>query len=150
MNFIELNEYDFWANSQILKILIAHRDLKEANDLYYHILEANVVWYERLIHQKIDTNVWSNDYDFELFEAKTVENYMNMKAYLESKSSLELESNIDYTTLKGDPYSNCISEILFHVFNHSTHHRAQIMTLLKQEGLDRPSLDYIFYKRNKK
>ena len=149
MNFYDLNEYDFWANTQILNILLKHKDLKEASDFFHHILEANLVWYSRIVQQEINADVWAETYDIDNFQRRSEENYTNFKSYLESNSSEQLENSIHYRTLKGDPYTNKISDILFHVFNHSTHHRAQIMSLWKEREIKRPSLDYIFYQRNK-
>jgi uncharacterized damage-inducible protein DinB len=47
----------------------------------------------------------------------------------------------------GDTYTNSVQEILFHIINHSTYHRGQIMAQLRESGLEAISTDYIFYKR---
>ena len=51
------------------------------------------------------------------------------------------------TNSKGETFSNKIKDILFHIINHSTYHRAQIATDLKQNGIEPINTDYIFYKR---
>lgn len=38
-------------------------------------------------------------------------------------------------------------QVLTHVFNHATHHRGQVHTLLSQAGIAPPSLDMIVYLR---
>jgi uncharacterized damage-inducible protein DinB len=44
-------------------------------------------------------------------------------------------------------FSNTIKDILFHMINHSTHHRAQIAMDMRNNKLEPLPLDYIFYKR---
>jgi len=36
-----------------------------------------------------------------------------------------------------------VEQILFHVFNHETHHRAQISMLLQHFGVDPPNFDFV-------
>lgn len=40
-----------------------------------------------------------------------------------------------------------IKDIMFHIVNHSTYHRAQIATELKDHGIEPLKTDYILYKR---
>ena len=49
-----------------------------------------------------------------------------------------------YTTTKGKPFEQRRSDILAHLFNHQTHHRGQVTTLLSQMGLDIGSTDIPF------
>jgi uncharacterized damage-inducible protein DinB len=147
MHLDELNEYDYWANTQILKTLESHQPTSDVSDMYHHILEANRLWYSRLIGHPTNGSIWNDKYEEHLFQKRIDDNYTNLKDYLNSKNSSDLAANIQYSTLKSDSFSNKIGDILFHIFNHSTHHRAQIMSLWRQLNIDRPSLDYIFYKR---
>ena len=38
-----------------------------------------------------------------------------------------------------------VEQILFHIFNHETHHRAQISMALQQQGVVPPDFDYVFH-----
>ncbi|NNG11293.1 MAG: damage-inducible protein DinB, partial [Arenibacter sp.] len=40
-----------------------------------------------------------------------------------------------------------ITDMLFHIINHSTHHRGQISVDLRNNAIEPPVLDYAFYKR---
>jgi uncharacterized damage-inducible protein DinB len=60
----------------------------------------------------------------------------------------DYEDVIHYQNSKGDKYQNTIRDILLHIINHSTHHRAQIAFILRQQGNPPPISDYIFYKRD--
>lgn len=37
-----------------------------------------------------------------------------------------------------------VEQILFHVLNHETHHRAQVSMALQQMGIDPPDFDFVF------
>jgi uncharacterized damage-inducible protein DinB len=59
----------------------------------------------------------------------------------------DFERLISYKSLRGDAFENKLIDILGHVINHSTHHRAQAGQYLKIAGTDLPITDYIFYLR---
>jgi uncharacterized damage-inducible protein DinB len=54
---------------------------------------------------------------------------------------------VEYENSEGRTFANDVKDILFHVVNHSTHHRGQIMMDLRASGITPEPLDYIFYKR---
>jgi len=59
-----------------------------------------------------------------------------------------LAGDLDYKTTSGTPNRTNLALVLSHVFNHQTHHRGQVHTLLSQAGQDPPSLDMIQFLRN--
>jgi uncharacterized damage-inducible protein DinB len=60
------------------------------------------------------------------------------------------EEIVYYKNLRGDGYENKLEDILAHLINHGTHHRAQIGQELKLAGVENlPVTDYIFYIREK-
>ncbi|MBJ7539176.1 DinB family protein [Marinomonas transparens] len=54
-----------------------------------------------------------------------------------------LASLLLYKNTKGIAHSQCFALVLQHFFNHQTHHRGQITTLLSQMGLDVGATDLI-------
>ncbi len=48
----------------------------------------------------------------------------------------ELAQVLSYTNSKGIPASKNLFSLFMHVFNHQTHHRGQVTTLLSQSGVD--------------
>ena len=56
--------------------------------------------------------------------------------WAESLSDADLEHVLSYTTMKGVPASKRFSDLVLHFFNHQSHHRGQITTLLHQAGKD--------------
>jgi uncharacterized damage-inducible protein DinB len=64
-----------------------------------------------------------------------------------SLSDVDSARVIDYTDLKGNPWSQPLWHIVLHVVNHSTHHRGQVSGFLRVLGLTPPPLDFIAYMR---
>ncbi len=50
--------------------------------------------------------------------------------------SADLKIVLDYCNMKGVGARRSLGDLLCHFFNHQTHHRGQVTTLLSQEGLD--------------
>lgn len=81
-----------------------------------------------------------------LIECKKIDNdnYTNV---LKIVNECKMDDLIFYKNSKGNQFNNSIQQILFHVVNHFTHHRGQIISDLRQNGIDPIITDYIFYKR---
>ena len=111
-------------------------------DLLNHILNAHQIWNAR-INNQVSFEVWQKHNFSDLVEI----NDSNFKNTLQIIDSRNLEELISYSNSKGEIFSNTIDDVLFHVINHSTYHRAQIITDLKISQLEPANTDYIFYRR---
>jgi uncharacterized damage-inducible protein DinB len=143
--FKELFEYNHHFNQQLATVFEANADkIPEKSATWFsHILNAHQVWNSRIL---LDTNkfgVWEIHHVNELIKIDQ-DNYVNSIKILDQGS---LQTEIKYVTSKGDPFTNTIRDILFHIINHSTYHRGQIAADFRQNGLEPIVTDYIFYKR---
>ena len=57
-------------------------------------------------------------------------------ALAKAMTPAELEQMLCYTNSKGIVSTKNVFSLLMHVFNHQTHHRGQVTTLLSQAGVD--------------
>jgi len=48
----------------------------------------------------------------------------------------DLDYNLQYLDTKGNQYHKNFGQLIQHFFNHQTHHRGQVSTLISQQGLD--------------
>ena len=54
-----------------------------------------------------------------------------------------INGTLSYRNTKGESSNRNLGELISHLFNHQTHHRGQVSTLLSQKGLDIGTTDYL-------
>ena len=59
----------------------------------------------------------------------------------------QLETELAFKLLSGDPRSMRLVHQMQHILNHSTMHRGQVVGMIRQLGTDPPATDLIFYIR---
>ena len=151
--FITLFNYDRMANELILKSITEAGNPEKPVQLMAHLLAAQQVWLNRcqglppaavelwpaLGTAHTDLPVWVRD------------NHTAWINFLNGLSNGDLEKIIGYKNTKGENFNDALQNILAHVINHGTHHRAQIGQLLKFAGLENlPGTDFIAYLRHVK
>jgi uncharacterized damage-inducible protein DinB len=144
-HFLDLFTYNFNSNKVTIELLQQYGS-KVPDKIFVtlsHILNAQHVWNCRILGIQEIFGVW-------LLHKLSEMDQINQDLFAQSRSILEekdFSEVIAYKTSKGDSYTSKVQEILFHMINHSTYHRGQIMDQLRQVGLEAISTDYIFYKR---
>jgi uncharacterized damage-inducible protein DinB len=144
--FLKLYKYNAWANNRVMKCLIA-QNVKHSKilTLMSHILSAQLIWLAR-IQQSPTTG-------YHLWKERTPE---ELKRMTEEANSMWLEfvektdnfnKEMSYNNFKGLPFTNNIEQIMIHLVNHSTYHRAQIALLLRENGMEPVNTDFITYDR---
>lgn len=141
----EIIKYTEFTDQRIIEIFKhAKIEMPDAERLFSHVLNAQHIWAYRISGQKPQYGVW-DIHPREKFESLSLENFELIKEALKNHS---LDQRILYSNSRGDQYENRVDEILFHLFNHSTYHRGQVVTLLKKAGFTPPVTDYIMLKRD--
>lgn len=141
---IDLFEYTFHYNNEIIKVIdenIEKIDEKTIT-LINHTLNAQQIWNSRILKEN-SFEVWQ----INPFETLTEINQTNFEKSIEIVHHFDPDRKINYQNSRGANFENTVFEMLFQAINHSTYHRGQINSLLKQNGIDPILTDYIFYKR---
>jgi len=142
--FKNVFQYNYQLNQRIIKQLIkVENDLpKEIMALLSHSINAHQIWNARINNSKpLGVN---EKHNLEKCTSLNTENYENTIGILNTDV---FERRVCYQNSKGKIYKNTVQEILFHVVNHYSHHRGQLIIQLKKAGLKPIVTDYIFYKR---
>ena len=61
-----------------------------------------------------------------------------------------VSKKLRYKNLKGEPFEGRLWELVQHVVNHSSYHRGQVVTLLRQLGAKPPATDLVAYDREQR
>lgn len=171
MNLVEIQSlfaYNDWANRKLLSA-VRHlsndefiRDLQSSHssvrDTLVHIVGGHWVWLRRWLGESVEEIVARCD---EVWDPQKFPNV----AILESAfAALEKEQNsllvsltderinmrVSFENFQGQIWELSLGEMMQHVVNHSTYHRGQVVTMLRQLGQAPPSTDLsLFLVRNR-
>ncbi|UII22545.1 DinB family protein [Fulvivirga ligni] len=149
-HFLDLFRYNNWANTRLIITLEENNvDDDKILTLTSHILSAQIVWINRL--QDLPTSPFPIWEQYKLHEIVSMneESGRNWLKLLDVYKGDAFEEMIFYKNTKGIKYESTLREIVTHVLNHSTHHRGQVIALLRQMDIEPPVTDYIAYSRQK-
>lgn len=143
----KLFAYDLWANK---RVIAAMQQLPEPNErclqLLSHIFAAQEIWYGRILNNTSTLAPYITR-DLDACIAAFHNTAKNWEEYLAAADEKELDRVAHYTNTKGEKFSTPVRDILTHVINHSTYHRAQIVSTLKGKIEKLPVTDYIVFVR---
>ncbi len=140
----DLFEYTYHFNKEVITVIsenISGVDEKTIS-LINHTLNAQQVWNSRILGET-PFEVWQ----INPFKNLKDINHLNFQKSIGIVENSDLDQKIEYHNSKGTQFENTVFEMLFQAVNHSTYHRGQINSLLKQNEIEPLLTDYIFYKR---
>ena len=142
---LELYDYTYEMNKQVIELISLHQSIisEKIFKLFSHTMNAHQIWNSRINKEK-EFAVWQ----INIWEDIPAINEQNFDKTNEILRVNNLNEIITYKNSKGEEFSNKVEDILFHVINHSTYHRAQIATECRMLGIEPLVTDYIMYKRN--
>src|SRR5271168_1639455 len=137
--------FNAWANHRVLDACAsltaaqftqpAVSSFATVRDTLHHIMGVEWLYYER----------WSGRSPTSLLPGEKFDDVASMRArwakiekdleeYVGSARLGDLERAVTYTNMKGQPFSYPMRAMLQHMVNHSTYHRGQVATQLRQVG----------------
>ena len=145
--FLKLFQYDKWATTRLLEIF----DQKPAsnpriNELLSHMQSTQRIWLDRCQGRK-ETVQRFQDRTQEVIWKDMQQCHEDWTGYVKSLQPADFDKIISYTNFQGDHLANNLTDIITQVTNHGTHHRGNIIVLMKEEGYAPPNLDYISFVR---
>ncbi|HEY0897298.1 MAG TPA: DinB family protein [Sphingobacteriaceae bacterium] len=138
-----LLKYTEIADRRVIDAMTAASPSEKALYLFSHILNAQHIWARRVLGEPPLYGV-SELHPMEQFPAISSGNISDL---WKVRSTIPGDRTVRYITSLGESFENTAADILYHVINHSTYHRAQIATDLRQSGIEPPVTDYIILKR---
>jgi len=146
-HFIHLFKYNDWATREAANSIISSESKDEKIiKLLSHIVNSQRIWLDRIHKKDVTVNPFQMHSTEECIE-QSCHITFEWISFLENLDETVLRKQIQYKNNKGEDWENTIGEIITHVINHSTYHRAQIAQLVRQLGKQPPKTDYILYQR---
>jgi len=153
--------YNYWANTRITDAVSnltdeqLHREITSSFSSIYktllHLWDVEDIWWQRI--KLPETTEWQST----TFTGSVVELSKNLmlqsklwKEWIDLATEEALGKEFNYTNRKNNNFTQPISEMVLHLFNHQTYHRGQLVTMLRQVGYTAvPNSDMISFLRKK-
>ena len=154
-----LYAFNYWAKKRIMEIVETlsfdqcRKDMGSSHGgirgTLVHTMGAEEVWLKRW-KGETTTGLPKED-DFQTIESladrwKTIETNV-LRFCEELKSDDDIMRRFEYKDLKGNAYTAILYQAMQHLVNHSSYHRGQIVTLLRQQGMRPVATDLIAFYR---
>ena len=151
-----LFEYNSWANGRILDVaskLTPEEFTKDLGSSYpsvrdtlVHLISSEWIWLQRW--KGISPRAMLNFLDFPSFillKERWAEIEHEQSAFVQAITEESLNKVISYVNTTGESWKYALWQMLQHVVNHSTYHRAQVVTMVRQLGIQPLATDFLVY-----
>ncbi len=153
--------YNLWANQLFVDTINnlsdeqLHKEIESSFPSVYqtllHLLDVEAIWWQRI--KLVEKAEWpSRTFTGSVMEAgkQLVNQSKHWKEWVDLATDNALTHEFIYKNSKKDQFKQPVYEVLHHLFNHQTHHRGQLLTLLRQVGVNKiPNTDLVSFMRKK-
>jgi uncharacterized damage-inducible protein DinB len=151
--------YEYWANEKMLELILQLSDEQQQKEIpssfpsihktCLHMWDASSLWWQRLhLHEQMVVPSLAFHPDMNDVAKGLLAQNKQWIEWVNNATETDLERELPYKTLKGDPFVQPVKELLLHLFNHATYHRGQLVTMLRQVGVEKiPQTDYVVFSR---
>jgi uncharacterized damage-inducible protein DinB len=150
--------YDEWANARIFEAASAldpeqrtrrlTSSFPSIQETLAHIVMAEWVWLRRWKGESPTARPpWAGGAEVARLREALSAVEGERAGFLAGLTDARLGEPISYRTLKGEEQRGQLAGLCQHVVNHSTYHRGQAATLLRQVGATVPSTDLVVFTR---
>ncbi len=152
----DLFRYNRWANARLFEAVARLspeefvRDLGSSypsvRDTLLHIVWAEWIWLQRWNGASPRTVFEASDFpDARVLRSRWSEIDAGQQAFLETLTDERLIAVVSYVNLQGQVWRYPLWRQMCHVVNHSTYHRGQSTTMLRQLGARAVATDLLVF-----
>ena len=144
--------YNQWANEKILKAIdgMTADELARPVDAYFGSLDGN------LQHILFATRIWLARWKGAVpaslqdrvagpLASAYAATHAEFSAFVEPLTDADADRVVHYKNSRGEPFQMVLAQLITHVVNHGTHHRAETGMLLERLGRSPGDMDYVYY-----
>jgi uncharacterized damage-inducible protein DinB len=155
-----LCDYNRWANERLFEAVSVlskeqlNKDLNSSHhsvrETLYHILLGEWLWLMRCKGISPKTVPELDEFpDLQALKSRWTSIEMDQYNFLSKISDESLQEVVEYQYLNGEEAELPLWVMIHHTVNHSTHHRGQVTTMLRQLGAPAAELDFTLFLKSK-
>jgi len=151
-----LTDYTRWADARMFDAVAKlspeqftkdlGSSLKSVRDTVVHLASAQWIWLSRWTGTSPPAMWTAADFPT---AASVREKHAALAeeraSHVAAQTPESLARLCNYKNLKGDPMAFPLGQLMLHAVNHSTYHRGQVTTLIRQLGAQPVSTDLVIY-----
>ena len=144
--------YNQWANERILRAIdgMTAEELAKPVDAYVETIAKNLQ--HVLLAMRIWLARWKGEAGPTLRDAiggpladAFAATHRDYTAFVERLTDAEAGRVVPYKNSRGESFQMPLDQLVTHVVNHGTHHRAETGMLLERMGRSPGDMDYVYY-----
>jgi uncharacterized damage-inducible protein DinB len=153
--------YNIWANEQLINVLLKlseeklHQPVESSFPSIYktclHLWDAESIWWQRMkLQEQIQVPSLIGNYNMKEIADNILQQDKLWADWITNATENQLQHVFAYYSLKKEYFKQPLWQAIHHLFNHSTYHRGQLVTMLRQLGITKlPSTDFVHWVRKK-
>jgi uncharacterized damage-inducible protein DinB len=122
---------------------------RSVRDTLVHIYACDRLWLARLQGGPHPGYVTPADRSLAVLQNDWPALHGRWKDWARGITAESAEALVSYADMSGNPWSQPLWKLVFHVVNHATHHRGQVSGFLRAMGHVPPALDLVLYYRER-
>jgi uncharacterized damage-inducible protein DinB len=148
---IDTFKFNDSANLKLLNKIFELTDKMESIKFFSHLINSQYKWMARILQDPNASQMswWDPVYKESELQMEWTKSLKLWIEYLQSRSEEELNTEVTFTGFDGGKWAATPKDIALQLNYHSIHHRAQIQTMIRQQGLTPDFVDYIGTKYRK-
>jgi uncharacterized damage-inducible protein DinB len=153
--------YNVWANKIITERIrqlpeaIIYQETKSSFSTIYktvlHLWDVESIWWQRLrLLEHVEWPGVNFEGNFEALSQQLLSFSKQWVQWVTSANEINLTHVFAYHNSKKEYFKQPVYEMLLHLFNHQTFHRGQLVTMMRENGIEKiPPTDFIVFSRKK-
>jgi uncharacterized damage-inducible protein DinB len=151
--------YNNWANAQLLNAVLKLNEEQQQSAIessfksiyktFLHMLDAESIWWQRMkLQEQINVPSSSGIVNMNEVANQLLQQDKLWAEWISHASENQLQHVFAYYSSKKEYFKQPLWQAIQHIFNHATYHRGQIVTMLRQLGIEKiPCTDFAHWIR---
>ncbi len=157
----QYSAYNLWANKIItdkicqLPAAILYNEMNSSFGTIYktvvHLMDVESIWWQRLkLQEHVEWPGINYSEPIDILSKDLLHLSKQWNDWVLAANEIKITHVFEYQNSKKEIFKQPVYEMLLHLFNHQTFHRGQLVTMMRQNKVEKiPATDFIIYSRNK-